>query len=219
MDYQIKEIYASFQGEGAQTGRPAVLCRFAGCNLWSGREEDRAQAQCNFCDTDFVGTDGPGGGTFATARELAHSVVRCWSEKNTAGSTVERPFVICTGGEPLLQLDRTLIDTFHGEGFEVAVETNGTLPAPENIDWLTVSPKSPACDPKFVQRGGNELKLIFPQLKIDPEDFTGLDFSCFYLQPMAGPDKQRNTALMLDYCRSHPRWRMSLQTHKILGVA
>ncbi len=219
MAYTVKEIYYSLQGEGAQTGRAAVLCRFAGCNLWSGREQDRKDAQCDFCDTDFVGTDGPGGGEFATVGELAAAVAGCWREGRSPGRAGERPLVVCTGGEPLLQLDAALIDAFQGEGFEVAVESNGTLPAPGNIDWLTVSPKMPASDPALVQHRGDELKLVFPQPEIEPQDFAGFDFHHFYLQPMDGPDKQRNTVLVLEYCRSHPRWRVSLQTHKILGVA
>ncbi|MBL6935859.1 MAG: 7-carboxy-7-deazaguanine synthase [Alphaproteobacteria bacterium] len=218
MAYQVKEIYHSIQGEGAQTGRAAVLCRFAGCNLWSGREEDREDAECVFCDTDFVGTDGPGGGVFEAAADVATAVAHCWAE-GKAGSAGTKPLVICTGGEPLLQLDDALIGALHDAGFEVAVESNGTLPAPQGIDWLTVSPKSAADDPALVQRSGDELKLVFPQPGVEPEDFAALDFTHFYLQPMDGPDKQRNTALVLDYCRRHPRWRVSLQTHKILGVA
>jgi 7-carboxy-7-deazaguanine synthase (Cx14CxxC type) len=227
MAYTVKEIYTSIQGEGAQTGRAAVLCRFAGCNLWSGREQDRAEAACNFCDTDFEGSNGPGGGVFETPDELATAVAECWGEENAASvetASVEenaaaKPFIICTGGEPLLQLDRVLVDALHEAGFEVAVETNGTSSEPGNIDWLTVSPKSPADDPRLVQRTGDELKLVFPQPGIEPEDFAALDFPHFFLQPMDWPDKQRNTALVLDYCRRHPRWRVSLQTHKILGVA
>ncbi len=218
MGYSVKEIYASIQGEGAQTGRAAVLCRFTGCNLWSGREQDRAEAACNFCDTDFIGSDGPGGGQFETPRELADAVARCWAE-GSAGNTGENPLVICTGGEPLLQLDGALIEALHGAGFEVAVETNGTLPAPQGVDWLTVSPKTPVDDPELVQREGDELKLVFPQPGIEPQDFTGFDFAHFFLQPLDGPEKQRNTTLVLEYCRRHPRWRVSLQTHKILGVA
>ena len=216
MTYSVKEIYLTLQGEGWHTGRTAVFCRFSGCNLWSGRKADRGAAECRFCDTDFVGTDGPGGGTFKGAQDLAAAVAALWPEKGADGT---QPFVVCTGGEPLLQLDEDLIDAFHGGGFEVAVETNGTLSEPGNIDWLTVSPKSPADDPGLIQRKGDELKLIFPQPGIEPEDFAALDFPHFFLQPMDGPDKQRNTALVLDYCRRHPRWRGSLQTHKILGVA
>ena len=222
MAYTVKEIYASIQGEGAQTGREAVLCRFAGCNLWSGREQDRDKAACNFCDTDFEGSNGPGGDVFETSDELAAAVARCWGEGKAASmvkNTEAKPFVICTGGEPLLQLDSALVDALHEAGFDVAVETNGTLSEPGNIDWLTVSPKSPADDPGLVQRKGDELKLVFPQTGIEPEDFATLDFLHFFLQPMDGPDKQRNTALVLDYCHHHPRWRVSLQTHKILGVA
>jgi len=222
MAYMVKEIYASIQGEGAQTGREAVLCRFAGCNLWSGREQDRDEAACNFCDTNFEGSSGPGGGVFETSDEVAAAVAGCWREGKAASveeNAEAKPFVICTGGEPLLQLDHALVDALHEVGFEVAVETNGTLSEPGNIDWLTVSPKNPADDPRFVQRKGDELKLVFPQPGIEPEDFVVLDFPNFFLQPMDGPDKQRNTALVLDYCRHHPRWRVSLQTHKILGVA
>ncbi|GBD32728.1 MAG: 7-carboxy-7-deazaguanine synthase [Gemmatimonadales bacterium] len=212
MSYAVKEIYYTLQGEGAQTGRPAVFLRFAGCNLWSGREEDRESAACRFCDTDFVGTDGPGGGRFATAAELARAVARLWPR---AERSPGRPFVVVTGGEPLLQLDGALLDALHGEGFEVAVETNGTLPPPAGIDWLCVSPKAGA--PLVVTRG-DELKLVYPQEGMDPAQFEGLDFRHFFLQPMDGPDRQRNTELAVRYCLEHPRWRLSLQTHKLLGI-
>jgi len=212
MAYSVKEIYFTLQGEGAQTGRGAVFCRFSGCNLWTGREADRAGAQCNFCDTDFVGTDGPGGGVFDTALALATAVKAAWP----AGGGGARPLVVCTGGEPLLQLDEKLIAVLHEAGFEIAVETNGTLAAPDGIDWLTVSPKAGA---SLVQGSGDELKLIFPQVDLDPESLAGFETSLFFLQPMDGPDKQRNTELTLAYCRTHPRWRLSLQIHKLLGIA
>lgn len=206
--YSVKEIYYTLQGEGAQTGRAAVFCRFAGCNLWSGREEDRAVAICDFCDTDFVGTDGPGGGKFASPDSLANAIRKKW----VAGG---KPFVVFTGGEPLLQLDKPLIDAIHARGFEIAVETNGTITAPDGIDWLTVSPKARA---DFIQRSGNELKLVFPQQGAEPERFETCDFEHFFLQPMDGPELQRNTKLAADYCLAHPKWRLSLQTHKIIGL-
>ena len=209
MAYSVKEIYLTLQGEGRHTGRPAVFCRFAGCNLWSGREEDRADAQCRFCDTDFVGTDGPGGGKFETPGALARAVRAGWPEG------AENPFVVCTGGEPLLQMDEALIAALHGEGFEIAVETNGTLPAPPGLDWICVSPKA-GCDLKLTR--GDELKLVFPQAGLDPEDLVSLTFRHFLLQPLDDPDIDRNTRLCLDYCRDHPRWRLSLQTHKILEI-
>lgn len=212
MSYAVKEIYYTLQGEGAHTGRPAVFLRFAGCNLWSGREEDRSEAVCQFCDTDFVGTDGPSGGRFATAWELARVVARHWP---AGAGTQAKPFVVVTGGEPLLQLDEALLEALHREGFEVAVETNGTLPAPPGIDWLCVSPKAKA---PLVITGGDELKLVYPQAGLDPAQFEGLDFRHFFLQPMDGPDLTRNVQLALGYCLEHPRWRLSLQTHKILGI-
>jgi len=212
MSYQVKEIVYTLAGEGVQTGRAAVLCRFAGCNLWSGRDEDRAKAVCKFCDTDFVGTDGPGGGRFDSAGQLARAMADAW--RGTA-STSDRQFVICTGGEPLLQLDELLVRALHEIGFEVAVETNGTLPAPPGIDWLCVSPKA-GTDLALV--AGDELKLIFPQPGAEPERFEQLDFRHFYLQPMAGRDTERNTQLALRYCLEHPKWKLSLQTHKILGI-
>jgi len=210
MTYTVKEIYYTLQGEGAQTGRAAVFCRFTGCNLWSGREEDRAQAVCTFCDTDFVGADGPGGGKFATPQALAESVSSHWP----AGSRDSR-LVVCTGGEPLLQLDEALVNAFHAEGFEVAVETNGTLPAPRGLDWVCVSPKA---DAKLVLTHGNELKLVYPQTDATPGQFEHLEFDNFFLQPMDGPDVEQNTRRVIDYCKQHPRWRLSLQTHKLLGI-
>jgi len=211
MSYAVKEIFYTLQGEGAHTGRPAVFCRFAGCNLWTGREEDRAEAECRFCDTDFVGTDGPGGGRFKTAAELAAAVAAVWP----AESGRDRRFVVCTGGEPLLQLDSPLLDALHAEGFEVAVETNGTQEPPPGIDWLTVSPKAGTT---LAVRRGDELKLVYPQTGGGPERFEGLAFRHFFLQPMDGPAREANTAAALDYCLRHPRWRLSLQTHKLLGI-
>jgi 7-carboxy-7-deazaguanine synthase len=211
MSYAVKEIFYTLQGEGANTGRPAVFCRFAGCNLWTGREADRAEAVCRFCDTDFVGTDGPGGGRFPDARSLARAVAAAWP-----GDVLEgRRFVVCTGGEPLLQLDAELIDALHAEGFEVAVESNGTLEPPPGIDWLCVSPKAGA---PLVVRRGDELKLVYPQEGGEPERFEALDFEHFFLQPMDGPAREENTAAALRYCLAHPRWRLSLQTHKLLGI-
>ena len=209
--YTIKEIYYTLQGEGARTGRPAVLCRFAGCNLWSGREADRADADCDFCDTDFVGTDGPGGGTFADPESVASAIGAAWPRDPSPGV----PYVVFTGGEPLLQLDVELIEACHRAGFEVAVETNGTCEAPPGIDWLTVSPKP---GPPLRQRSGDELKLAFPQAKVTPESVAGLRFACFYLQPIDGPEREENTRRALDYCLRHPQWRLSLQTHKLLGI-
>lgn len=209
MRYAIKEMYYSLQGEGINAGRPAVLIRFAGCNLWSGAEQDRASALCPFCDTDFVGTDGPGGGTF-TATELARHARRLWPE---ASGT--RPFAICTGGEPLLQLDQTLVNALHESGFEIALETNGTLPPPEGIDWLCVSPKTRT---KLALREGHELKLVFPQAEADPQDYLQLAFEHFCLQPLAGPDLEENTRQAIAYCLEHPRWRLSLQLHKYVGI-
>jgi len=208
MSYKVKEIFYSLQGEGAQTGRPAVFCRFAGCNLWSGREADRATATCGFCDTDFVGTDGPGGEAFASARELADAVLRAW------GGT-GRPFVVCTGGEPLLQLDEEALRALHARGAEVAIETNGTRPALASLDWITVSPKAGA--PLLLDRG-DELKLVFPQIGAEPEMYERLNFRHFFLQPMDGPERELNTRRALEYCLAHPPWRLSLQLHKILGI-
>jgi 7-carboxy-7-deazaguanine synthase (Cx14CxxC type) len=213
MPYAVKEIFYTLQGEGAQTGRPAVFCRFAGCNLWTGREEDRAEAVCRFCDTDFVGTDGPGGGKFREASELARAIAAAWPD---AAGRAGR-FVVCTGGEPLLQMDPELVEALHAEGFEVAVETNGTQEPPPGIDWLTVSPKAGA---GLAVRRGSELKLVYPQEEsaAQPERFEGLAFQHFFLQPMDGPNLEANTAAALRYCLSHPRWRLSLQTHKLLGI-
>ena len=213
MTYTVREIFYTLQGEGAQAGRAAVFCRFSGCNLWSGREEDRSRAVCRFCDTDFVGT-GPDGGRFATVNELADAVDRCWAGGSGPDSNA-RKYVVCTGGEPLLQLDEQLISALHQRGFEVAVETNGTRPAPSSIDWVCVSPKAGA---PFVQRNGNELKLVYPQEGAPPENFAQLEFDHFFLQPMDGPDINRNTALAVDYCLRHPRWRLSIQTHKLVGI-
>jgi 7-carboxy-7-deazaguanine synthase (Cx14CxxC type) len=213
MTYSVKELYYTLQGEGAQTGRPAVFLRFAGCNLWSGREQDRGRAVCRFCDTDFVGTDGPGGGKFGTAAELADAVLRLWP--NTAGG---RPYVVCTGGEPLLQLDRAAIDALHERGFEVGVETNGTMPAPEGLDWICVSPKA---DATVVQQTGDELKLVYPQAEAEaqPERFAAMKFTHYFLQPLDDPHKERHTRAAIDYCLQHPQWRLSLQTHKLTGIA
>jgi len=211
MSYAVKEIYYTLQGEGAQTGRAAVFCRFAGCNLWSGHEEDRAEAVCDFCDTDFVGTDGPGGGKFATADELAEAVDGKWPQLSSEG----RRLVVCTGGEPLLQLDEQLVAAFHRRLFEVAIETNGTRKAPPGINWICVSPKAGA---EIVLQSGNEMKLVYPQPGLEPEQFAGLDFDHFFLQPMDGPDREPNTRLAIDYCLAHPQWRLSLQTHKLTGI-
>ena len=210
MTYAVKEIFYTLQGEGANTGRAAVFCRFAGCNLWNGREHDRDTAVCQFCDTDFVGTDGPGGGRFATPEALAAAVSDAWLSTEPATR-----FVVCTGGEPLLQLDEPLVHALHGAGFEVAVETNGTLLPPPGIDWLCVSPKAGAT---LVVRQGDEIKLVFPQVGAEPELFEGLSFRHFFLQPMDGPDQQENIDATLRYCLTHPRWRLSLQTHKLLGI-
>ncbi len=210
MTYSVKEIYYTLQGEGAQTGRAAVFCRFTGCNLWSGNEKDRAQAVCTFCDTDFVGTDGPGGGKFATPRDLAVSVSGHWPSE-----AKDAKLVVCTGGEPLLQLDEALVKAFHSQNFEVAVETNGTVPAPHGLDWICVSPKSQA--PLALTRG-NELKLVYPQADAMPGEFEHLEFEHFFLQPMDGPELEHNTQQAIDYCKRHPRWRLSLQTHKLVGI-
>jgi 7-carboxy-7-deazaguanine synthase (Cx14CxxC type) len=206
MSYAVKEIFATLQGEGANAGRAAVFLRFAGCNLWSGREEDRAGAVCRFCDTDFVGADA---GRFADADALADAVLREWQEG--AGGR----FVVVTGGEPLLQLDPPLLDALHARGFAVAIETNGTLPAPPGIDWICVSPKAGA---PLVQTTGHELKLVHPQPGLPPEAVAGLDFAQFFLQPMDGPRRAANTEAAVAYCRAHPQWRLSLQTHKLIGI-
>ena len=212
MSYAVKEIYYTLQGEGANAGRPAVLLRFAGCNLWSGREPDRATAQCGFCDTDFVGTDGPGGGRFDSSEALARAVSATWPGGAPGGA---RRFVVCTGGEPLLQLDEPLSAALHTSGFEIAIETNGTLPPPPGIDWVCVSPKAGV---ELVLRRGDELKLVFPQEGLPPESLEDLDFRHWFLQPMDGPDRARNTELAVRYCLAHPRWRLSLQTHKLVGI-
>ena len=213
MAYQVKEIFHTLQGEGARTGRPAVFCRFAGCNLWSGREADRAGAVCRFCDTDFVGTDGPGGGKFATAGALADAVAARWP----AGTPRVRPYVVCTGGEPLLKLDQALIAALHQRGFEVAVETNGTLPAPPGLDWICVSPKASA---PLILTHGDELKLVYPQSEPEaqPERFVDLAFEHFFLQPRDGPDREAHTRAAVAWCLAHPQWRLSLQAHKLLGI-
>ena len=209
MSYAVKEIFLTLQGEGGQAGQPAVFCRFAGCNLWSGREVDRATAVCNFCDTDFVGMDGEGGGRFATADLLADAVQAAW-----IGGPDDR-LVVCTGGEPLLQLDPVLIDALHARGFRIAMETNGTLKAPPGIDWICVSPKA---DAEVVQTHGQELKLVFPQALAHPSRFEHMDFERFLLQPMDGPARVENTQAAIAYCLAHPRWRLSVQTHKYLGI-
>jgi len=209
--YAVKEIYDTLQGEGMQTGRAAVFCRFAGCNLWSGREEDRADATCNFCDTDFVGTDGPGGGRFVDAEDLAKSCRAAW--KGNSGIT---HYVVMNGGEPMLQVDEPLITALHAEGFEVAIETNGTLPVPRSIDWICVSPKGTA---PLKQCSGDELKLVYPQEALDPRSFEALDFAHFLLQPKDdGERSASHLTAAIDYCRAHPKWRLSLQTHKLLGL-
>ena len=210
--YAVKEIYFTLQGEGFHTGRPAVFLRFAGCNLWTGREEDRATAVCNFCDTDFVGVNGPGGGKFPTPEGLADAVLQEW-DHNTAAH--HDKFTVLTGGEPLLQLDAPLIAALHAADFEIAIETNGTLPTPDGVDWVCVSPKAGA---DFLQRSGDELKIVYPQNGLDPADFLHLDFIHFFLQPMDGPDVTRNTELAARYCDAHPPWKLSLQTHKIFNL-
>lgn len=207
--YTVKEIYFTLQGEGAQAGRQAVFCRFAGCNLWSGRESDRTRAICRFCDTDFVGSDGPGGGQFRNAGNLAAACATAWA--GNGGSRL----VVLTGGEPMLQVDDTLIEALHETGFEVAIETNGTLPVPRSLDWICVSPKAGA---ELVQKAGDELKLVYPQQGIEPEDMAALEFDHFFLQPMDCPDQGATTRAALDYCLAHPKWRLSLQTHKLVGL-
>lgn len=207
--YAVKEIFHTLQGEGVQAGRAAVFCRFAGCNLWSGREADRASAACRFCDTDFVGTGGGGGGHFRGAEALAGAIEGCW------GAGLERRFCVLTGGEPLLQVDEALVEALHARRFEIAVETNGTLAPPPGLDWIAVSPKGEA---PLVLLRGNELKLVFPQEEAPPERFADLAFDHFSLQPMDGPDRLRNTELAVAYCKAHPRWRLSVQTHKWLGI-
>jgi len=210
MTYIVKEIFYTLQGEGLHTGRVAVFCRFSGCNLWSGRELDRAKAICPFCDTDFVGIDGQGGGKFNSAPALVEQVVAHWPRQLPG-----HPYVICTGGEPLLQLDNALIEAFHQAGLEVAVETNGTLPLPPGIDWVCVSPKAQA---PLVLQSGDELKLVFPQIGALPDKFQQLNFKYFFLQPLANSQQVENTRLAVHYCLKHPQWRLSLQTHKLLGI-
>ncbi len=210
MTYSVKEIFYTLQGEGAQAGRPAVFCRFAGCNLWTGREQDRADAVCRFCDTDFVGTDGVNGGKFASADALAARIDAQWP-----AARPQRKYVVFTGGEPLLQLDRVLVEAMHARGFEVAIETNGTLPVPDGVDWVCVSPKQGAA---LVVAGGDELKLVIPQQGQDLAQFERLDFTHFFLQPMDGPDKVKNTQLAIGACKENPRWRLSIQTHKLLQI-
>jgi len=210
MTYLVKELFFTLQGEGFNTGTAAVFCRFTGCNLWSGREEHRSNAICQFCDTDFVGTDGAGGGHFKTPDDLVAAALASWG----AGRAKER-FVVCTGGEPLLQLDTPLIEAFHRDGFRVAVETNGTCEPPPGIDWICVSPKAGA---ELVLRAGDELKLVFPQDGIQPHEVAALDFAHFFLQPMDGSEREKHTAMAVDYCLAHPRWRLSLQTHKTIGI-
>ena len=212
MTYSVKELYFTLQGEGAHTGRAAVFLRFAGCNLWSGRERDRASAVCRFCDTEFVGTDGPGGGKFESADELANAVRGAWPD-----AAAGKPYVVCTGGEPLLQLDRDAIDALHARGFEIGVETNGTIAAPEGIDWLCVSPKANA---PLVQLSGDELKLVYPQPEPEaqPEEFVALEFANFFLQPCDDEQLDANTRAAIDYCLEHPQWKLSVQTHKVIGI-
>ena len=209
MSYAVKEIFMTLQGEGAQAGRAAVFCRFAGCNLWSGLERDRTGAVCTFCDTDFVGTDGPGGGKFRAAADLTAAVAAAWA------GPAENRLVVLTGGEPLLQLDDALVDALHGAGFSIALETNGTLPAPDGVDWICVSPKA---DAPLAQVSGQELKLVYPQAGVDPARFEQLAFERFSLQPMDGPQRDAATRAAIAYCLEHPRWRLSLQTHKYLGI-
>ena len=215
MTYSVKEIFYTLQGEGGQAGRAAVFCRFAGCNLWSGREVDRVKAVCQFCDTDFVGTDGDGGGKFDTAEDLAAAIDKIWTGDRARTYHSNRKFVVITGGEPLLQLDPDLLTAIKAFGFEVAVETNGTIAAPPGIDWICVSPKAGT---QLVQISGQELKLVYPQAEARPDTFEHLRFEHFFLQPMDGPQRDRNTELAVRYCLENPRWRVSLQTHKLMGI-
>lgn len=210
MTYRVKEIFYTLQGEGAQSGRAAVFCRFSGCNLWSGNEKHRATAVCRFCDTDFVGTDGAGGGTFAGPNALAEAIAAAWPDP-----ALGRPYVVCTGGEPLMQLDAALVEALHAFGFEVAVETNGTRPSVEGLDWVCVSPKAGT---ELVIESGNELKLVYPQTGAPPERFEDLDFEHFFVQPMDGPAREASLRAAIDYCLDHPNWRISLQTHKYMGI-
>ncbi len=214
MTYSVREMYYTLQGEGAQSGRPAVFLRFAGCNLWSGRERDRATTVCRFCDTEFVGTDGPGGGKFASATQLAAMVATLWPKAEVRSA----PYVVCTGGEPLLQLDRAAIDALHAHGFEVGVETNGTIIAPQGLDWICVSPKAGAT---VVQKFGDELKLVYPQREAEaqPERFETLSFTHHFLQPLDDANKDKNTTAAIEYCLQHPQWKLSLQMHKLIGIA
>ncbi|CAN6484058.1 unnamed protein product [Victoria cruziana] len=209
MTYSVKEIFYTLQGEGAQSGRAAVFCRFAGCNLWSGREEDRATAVCTFCDTDFVGTDGSGGGKFATADALAAAVEKAW------GAGASQRYVVLTGGEPLLQVDEALTTALHARGFTIAVETNGTVAPPPGLDWICVSPKAQS---EVVLKQGNELKLVYPQVGVDPARFEGWTFEHFFLQPMDGPARVSNTTRAIEYCQEHPQWRLGIQSHKMIGI-
>ena len=213
MSYSVKELFFTLQGEGAQAGRPALFCRFAGCNLWTGREVDRRAATCSFCDTDFLGVDGPGGGRYASAQELAVAAAARWPGGRP--TPAEGAWLVCTGGEPTLQLDRALVDAFHASGFQVAIETNGTRAALAELDWVCVSPKAGA---KLVQRRGDELKVVFPQTGLDLDALAALDFAAFYVQPMDGPTLGANTEAAVRYCLEHPLWRLSLQTHKLVGL-
>ncbi len=215
MTYAVKEAFATLQGEGAHAGRAAVFCRFARCNLWSGHDAHRASAVCRFCDTDFVGTDGEGGGLFPDAPALAAHVDALWRADPGRAAASARPFVVCTGGEPLLQLDTPLVDALHDRGFEIAIETNGTLVPPEGIDWICVSPKA---DAELVLTHGDELKLVFRQERGAPERYADLDFAQFFLQPMDGPDRAAHTEAAIAYCLAHPQWRLSVQTHKVIGI-
>jgi 7-carboxy-7-deazaguanine synthase (Cx14CxxC type) len=210
MGYVVKEVFATLQGEGFHTGRASVFCRFAGCNLWTGREAARASAVCKFCDTDFVGTDGPGGGHFSDAASLADHIAATWPASRDG-----KPFVVCTGGEPLLQLDRPLVDELHDRGFMIAIETNGTIVVPDGVDWVCMSPKAHA---DVVVTSGDELKLVYPQTGGAPDRYAELEFDHFFLQPMDGPERERNTVAAIDYCLAHPQWRLSVQTHKFLGI-
>lgn len=212
MTYSVKEIFYTLQGEGANSGRPAVFCRFAGCNLWTGRDQDRSNAICQFCDTDFRGTDGENGGEFRAAAELADRIAAVWPR---GASESVHPFAVCTGGEPLLQLDHDLVGELHARGFHVALETNGTKPAPPGLDWICVSPKA---DAELVLKAGDELKLVYPQENAPPERFEQLAFDQFFLQPMDGPDREVHTRQVVDYCKAHPQWRLGLQLHKLLGI-
>lgn len=210
--YAVKEIFYTLQGEGSRTGWPSVFCRFTGCNLWSGREKDRQHAVCQFCDTDFVGVDGPGGGRFATAEELAGAIAACW---RGAAHPAARPYVVCTGGEPLLQLDAAAVTAIHAQGLDIAIETNGTRPAPPGIDWICVSPKAGT---DLVVTSGDDLKLVYPQPGAEPHRYEQLNFTNFLLQPLDGPDRDASTRAAIEYCLAHPQWRLSMQTHKYLGI-